>query len=101
MVREERNRTSGVESGQGTNDPSSGLRGRTPPDDPSQYLRDDMTLAEFERAVAESSSVLEIQRETRMPRWKVKRLLHHTDLGDELVSTAQRVASLRDDEEAY
>lgn len=101
MVRDDGNRTSGVESGPGADDGDSGPWGRDPPDDPRQYLRDDMTLAEFERAVTECSSVLEIQQETRMPRWKVKRLLHHTDLGEELESTAQRVAALRDDDEAF
>lgn len=101
MVRDDRNRTSGVESGPGTSDGDGGPWSRDPPDDPRQYLRDDMTLADFERTVEECSSILEIQRKTRMPRWKVKRLLHHTDLGEDLVSTAQQVAALRDDDEAY
>lgn len=69
-----------------------------PIEDPESYLREEMTLDEFKRAVTESQTVLEIQRATRLPRWKVKRLLHHTGMREEIASTAQRVAALRDED---
>ena len=83
-------------------DAPSADRGDAPPDeceesvDPTTYLPEDLSLDEFEQVVDGNSTILEVQQETRLPRWKVKRLLHHTDMRDRVDSTAQRVASLRD-----
>jgi hypothetical protein len=65
-------------------------------EEPSRYLPSEMSLAEFEDAVGQSTTVLEIQQRTRLPRWKVKRLLHHADLGERVESTAAKLSDLRD-----
>lgn len=67
-----------------------------PSEEPSRYLPPEMSLAEFEDAVGRSTTVLEIQQRTRLPRWKVKRLLHHADLRERVESTAARLSELRD-----
>ena len=74
------------------------LADREPVDDPAIYLPEDMSLDEFEAVVEESATILEIQKQTRIPRWKVKRLLHHNDMRDRVDSTAQRVAALREED---
>lgn len=99
MGREEANRTSAVDDGAASE--SDVIDGYDPEaiEDPETYLREDMTLQEFEEVVSESETILEIQKKTRMPRWKVKRLLHHTDMRRNVASTAQHVAALREEDD--
>ncbi len=92
MGRREANRSSAVDGD------SDEITDQEPVDDPAVFLPEDMSLAAFEQVVANCETILEIQKETRIPRWKVKRLLHHADMRDEVASTAQRVAALRDED---
>lgn len=63
--------------------------------DPRALLPDRLSLAEFLEAVRDAETVLEVQRETRLPRSRVKRLLSLLDVGQDLRSPAEGVAALR------